>query len=321
MVILSINPLAMKTQILNWLIAGVLAGISYPMCFAQTKKSVSKTIIVAKGDTLINGKRLADLDKAERDKLRKEFNGGDKKQLGAEEFDVMIERRDGTGDLVLKKYIKGNEGRLTEDSVVRLRINPPLIRLKRDSNVVAAIDDSVMIRKFHKKLESHDRLPVMPPYDFNVKIPNALREMELEDDRALPGKRKFSERPNSQSFNYSNTGKDGFTTRMNIFIGDLTKAEIKKVTDLESIDKPLLVEDLAVFPNFSSGKMSLSFSLESKGTITVTVKDADNKNVFFDTVKNFSGIYLKQANLPKNGIYYLSIMQNNNWFVKRIIKD
>ena len=310
----------MKTQILNWLIAGVLAGISYPMCFAQTKKSVSKTIIVTNGDTVINGKRLADLDKAERDRLRKEFNAKDKKQ-GNEGFDVMIERREGNGDLVLKKYIKGNEGRLTEDSVVRLRINPPLIRLKRDSDAIAAIDDSVMIRKFHKKVESYDRLPVMPPHDFNVKIPNALREMELEDDRALPGKRKFLERPNSQSFNYSNTGKDGFTTRINLFISDLTKAEIKNVTGLESIDKPLVVEDLAIFPNFSSGKMSLSFSLESKGSITVMIKDADNKNVFFDTVKKFMTIYHKLTSLPKNGIYYLSIMQNNNWFVKRIIKD
>ena len=37
------------------------------------------------------------------------------------------------------------------------------------------------------------------------------------------------------------------------------------------------------------------------------MKNADNKNVFFDTVKNFGGIYLKHASLPKNGIYYLSI--------------
>jgi len=37
------------------------------------------------------------------------------------------------------------------------------------------------------------------------------------------------------------------------------------------------------------------------------IKDANNKNVFFDTVKNFVGIYLKHASLPKNGIYYLSI--------------
>jgi len=316
---LSINPLTMKTLLLNWLIAGVLASISHPICYAQTKKSISKTIIVTNGDTVINGKRLADLDKAERDKLRKELYTEKKKQ-GNGEFDVMIERRDANGDLVLKKYIKGNEGTLTEDSVVRLRINP-LMRLKRDSDAIAAKGDSLLIRKFHKKLESHDRLPVMPPSDINVRIPNAFREMESEDDFKRPGRQKFSERPNSQSFNYSNTGKDGFTTRMNVFISDLTNAEIKKVTGLESIDKPLEVEDLAIFPNFSSGKMSLSFNLESKGSITVTIKDADNKNVFFDTVKNFSGIYLKQANLPKNGIYYLSISQNNKWFVKRIVKN
>lgn len=89
----------------------------------------------------------------------------------------------------------------------------------------------------------------------------------------------------------------------------------------EVAENSLEVEDFALFPNFSSGKINLSFNLATKGTTTVKVLDGEQKVLFNDKANGFSGTYLKPVNMAKNGVYYISVNQNGKWFVRRIVKN
>ncbi|MBC7759266.1 MAG: T9SS type A sorting domain-containing protein [Phormidesmis sp. FL-bin-119] len=126
---------------------------------------------------------------------------------------------------------------------------------------------------------------------------------------------------NSSSFNYSHIDKDGISIRMNIQISDANKDQLKKITGAETIAKFLEVSDLTLFPNFSSGKMTLSFNIASKGNAKIRVLDSDMISIFTNEATNFSGNYVKQLLMPKNGMYYVTVNQNGNWFVKRFVKE
>jgi len=67
--------------------------------------------------------------------------------------------------------------------------------------------------------------------------------------------------------------------------------------------------------------MTLSFNVAGKGTYKVSVLDSEMKSIFTDEVANLSGNYVKQLILPKNGVYFVTVSQNGNWFVKRMVKE
>ena len=136
--------------------------------------------------------------------------------------------------------------------------------------------------------------------------------------RMMPG---AAERTNSSSFNYNNIDKDGISSRMNLRIIEADKDQLTKIMGSESMTSTLNVEDLTLFPNFSTGKLGLSFNMESRGPVKVKVLDSQLNQVFADEATNFSGNYIKQISLPKNGIYYISIKQNAGWYVKKLIKN
>ena len=108
---------------------------------------------------------------------------------------------------------------------------------------------------------------------------------------------------------------------MNLRISDAGKDQLKKIMGSESMTTELNVEDLTLFPNFSTGKLGLSFNMESRGAVKIKVLDSQLNQVYADEVANFSGNYMKQISLPKNGIYYISIKQNAGWYVKKLIKN
>ena len=130
-----------------------------------------------------------------------------------------------------------------------------------------------------------------------------------------------AERTNSSSFNYNQIDKEGISSRMNLRISDADKDQLKKITGSENMTSILNVEDLTLFPNFSTGKLGLSFNMESRGLVKVNILDSQLNQVFADEATNFSGNYIKQISLPKNGLYYISIKQNAGWYVRKLIKN
>ena len=78
---------------------------------AQQEKRVIKSIIISNGDTIINGKKLSEVDKQERIRLRKEFSEMESTTKGFEgnsESRVIIRKRTSKETYLLKKNSRGN---------------------------------------------------------------------------------------------------------------------------------------------------------------------------------------------------------------------
>ena len=273
---------------------------------AQQEKRVIKSIIISNGDTIINGKKLSEVDKQERIRLRKEFSEMESNTKGLEENSegrVIIRKRTSKEAPVLN----WNDG------------NPKEFELRVEKN----IPGDVHIFEFEgDDLDSNLRKRVITMNrNFNLNEPGMggrnTPPMVFER-RIMP---EAAERKNSSSFNYNNIDKDGISSRMNLRISDADKDQLKKITGSESMTSILNVEDLTLFPNFSTGKLGLSFNMESRGLVKVKILDTELNQVYADEAANFSGNYIKQISLPKNGIYYISIQQNSGWYVRKLIKN
>lgn len=273
---------------------------------AQQEKRVIKSIIISNGDTIINGKKLSEVDKQERIRLRKEFSEMESNTKSLEENSegrVIIRKRTSKEAPVLN----WNDG------------NPKEFELRVEKN----IPGDVHIFEFEGDgLDSNLRKRVITMNrNFNLNEPGMggrnTPPMAFEQ-RIMP---EAAERTNSSSFNYNQIDKEGISSRMNLRISDADKDQLKKITGSESMTSILNVEDLTLFPNFSTGKLGLSFNMESRGLVKVKILDTELNQVYADEAANFSGNYIKQISLPKNGIYYISIQQNSGWYVRKLIKN
>lgn len=322
----------------------------------QDKNGMTRSIIINNGDTIVNGKKFKDLNKVEQAKLREEFKEMEKNFRGGSNVrskeNVVIRRGDDNEDFVISRNGKEPKILIWNDDIgpeVRnfnfngkipdelrvLRDNGDSIFFDKDFQVFNFGGDSSMnfrfnadslLQRFNFKMDGldssfrkriitmhRDKVPGFPGTFERVELPG----MRLEG-RPFAG---FAERNNSASFNYNYTDNDGISSHMNIRISDAGKDQLKKITGTEAITKSLIINDLTLFPNFSSGKMTLSFNVASKGTAKVNVLDSDLKSIFTDDIVNLYGNYVKQLTLPKNGVYYVTVNQNGNWFVKRLVKE
>lgn len=351
----------MKENILKTLLCLFALAAVAPdyAAFGQDLKGVTRSIIINNGDTTVNGKKFRELNKDEQAKLREEFKEMEKNFRGNSHMrsrgnNKVVGRGRGTNEEIVisrdgkePKILVWNDN--IDDMVERLNIginrprdlnmfkhNGDSIFFDKDFQVFSFRGDSSMHFKFNADsilkgfnfkmdgLDSSFRKRVITMHrDMVPGRPGGMmqrgdgRSFEIER-KAFPG---FMERNNSSTFNYNHIDKDGISSHMNIRIGDANKDQLKKIIGAETITKSLEVSDLTFFPNFSSGKMTLSFNVAGKGSTKVSVLDSDMKAIFTDEAANFSGNYVKQLTLPKNGVYYVTVSQNGNWFVKRVIKE
>jgi len=289
---------------------------------AQEEKKVTKSIIISNGDTIVNGKKLSEADKEERTRLRKEFTEmeGNTKGLGGHNEDRVIILKRNSKEPPVLNWNDGNP----KEFELRLEKNMPgdVHVFKFDGN---EMNVDTLMKGFDFKMDGLDsnlRKRIITMHrNFDLKEPRMSGRIAppmVFERRMMPG---AEERTNSSSFNYNQIDKDGISNRMNIRISDAEKEQLKKITGSESMTAALDVEDLTLFPNFSTGKLGLSFNMESRGPVKVKILDSQLNQVYADEAANFSGNYMKQINLPKNGIYYISIKQNTGWYVKKLIKN
>ena len=124
-------------------------------------------------------------------------------------------------------------------------------------------------------------------------------------------------RRNTQSFSYSNTGSDGISTHVNFTVSDASPERTKKITGSEKAD--LELKDLALVPEFSSGKIMLTFGLPARASADVKLTDSEGKVIWSDKAVN--GSFSKNFPLGLNGLYFLEVKQGNKVALKRIIKE
>ncbi|WP_207429260.1 T9SS type A sorting domain-containing protein [Pedobacter sp. SYSU D00535] len=309
----------MKQLLFNLLIFSLISALGLPEVKGQDKKRLDRTIIIKDGDTIVNGKSLTQLDKAERSRVQKEFKDFDKKLRQ----EMVVKPKQDKEDVLIQRFKDIPEIRLNLDGdTARTRF----FKFKAPQDVLTLHADTVLLmdgEKFVKRFKDLDslskRIALLPRGDISVRIPNAFREHTGFSDRPII--RPFRERENSQSFDYSNTDKNGYTTRMHITLSDVSASEMKEITGSEQNVNSLAVEDFVIYPNFSSGSMSVSFALPEKKAAVVKITDSEKKQLLSEKIAGSVATFSGKVNMSKNGIYYISINQSGKWFVKRVVKE
>jgi hypothetical protein len=279
-----------------------------PLVLAQTQKNIE--IKIQNGDTTINGKDIKKLSPEERRDALSEMD-----KMG--NIDFKSAGKGGNRDIVIRRNqrMKGDKN---QDVVIERRMDGDM-----DMPFAAGMGDSIR-KKFTFRLRK------VPGADstFAFKFDNGGGNFRFDDERAFdlndgppmpmerqfrfdaPGRRRMMgfNRKNTQTFNYSNTDNDGISTNVSFRVNDASKG--KTALDLN---------DLNLSPEFSTGKTTISFNLEAKTSADVKLTESEGKAFWSDKVAG--GSFSKKINLPRNGIYFLTVKQGANVAVKRIVKE
>jgi hypothetical protein len=283
----------------------VMAILGLPLLvMAQTQKDFE--IKIVNGDTTVNGKNIKKLTEQERkDALAElgnlhgtfeiETNGDAQSNITIKrnnkrngKTNVIVERRITKGEQIAPEFFEMNPG----DSSSK-KLNIKLNRLKR-------IDTSLA---FNYELNDEQPLKVEMNRDFRLDGPNKR-----------PMRMRFNNR-NTQNFDYVNTDNDGISTHISFRVTDAMNDKVKGGTDKTYLS----LNDLNLSPEFSTGKIFISFNLPVKTPADVKLTDSQGKILFTD--KTVAGSFSKKVSLPLNGIYYLSVKQGAASVTKRIVKE
>ena len=286
---------------------------------AQDEKRIVRSIIIMNGDTIINGQKLSEAKKEDQVRLRKDLQ-----ELGQNQNDLSEKR----------VIIKGNRGK-----------EPLILNWNDDAEKHIELDvenprkGNLRIFKFNGEDMNIDSL--LNGFNFKMdELDTNLTERGITIERNFRFDKQGAENPinlgpkapksfilgrdtrkNLSTFSYNHTDQDGIPSRMNISISEIEKDQKEKIIGSKNENTDLEVEDLTLFPIFSSGKMGISFNTTSNTNLKLKILTSDFKQVFSDDASTVSGNYTKQFSLPKNGIYYIAIKQNNNWFLRKLIKS
>ena len=262
--------------------------LSASSIYAQDKKDAGETVIIGTADTLIIGRNSS-----------------------GRKGNIVIRKWEGPH----KNSFNFDTGRLKTFRFGKRSPGITILKLDGDSSFFNLPADTI-IRGFHKKPgSSGDRMAILPPGDFNVQIPNAFKGFRSERfDYPVD---VFAERPNSQHFSYTYTDKDGISNRSYVYISDASPNEMEHITGKSfSLVEELKISDFILFPNFSGGKTTISFSTTRKGTIKIL--NSDDEVLLANQFS--AGNYFEQIPMLRNGIYFIYIQSGKAAYVRKVIK-
>ncbi|MDB5061080.1 MAG: hypothetical protein JWP67_923 [Mucilaginibacter sp.] len=285
----------------------VMAILGLPLLvMAQTQKDFE--IKIVNGDTTVNGKNIKKLTEQERkDALAElgnmhgtfeiETNGDAQSNITIKrnnrsngKTNVIVERRVTKGEQITPEIFEMNPG----DSSSK-KFNFKLNKLKK-------IDTSFA---FDYELDNEQPIKVEMNRDFRFTGPNTR-----------PMRMRFNNR-NTQNFDYVNTDNDGISTHISFRVTDAMDDKAKAIGGTNK--NYLSLNDLNLSPEFSTGKVLISFNLPGKATADVKLTDSQGKVLFTD--KAVAGSFSKKVSLPLNGIYYLIVKQGAAFVTKKIVKE
>jgi hypothetical protein len=141
----------------------------------------------------------------------------------------------------------------------------------------------------------------------NDEVPDSLQG---EDHIILHGK-KGEEAP---AFEKEIITKDG--DKIFVYKRKLPKEEAK-------ISASMPITRVKVYPNPGDGKLTVSFSSNTKADVTISITDAKGAEVYNKTIDGFSGEYSNQVDISGKGkgTYYLKISQGEDSVTKKILVE
>jgi hypothetical protein len=260
----------------------LLAILGLPtLMFAQTTRDVQ--INIQNGDTTVNGKNIKELPYKQRQEALKDItNISNSSQTTSTQRQVVIDNN-------------------TADTAG----NGPL-----------AANGKAM--KFHRRKTISKDSTMSFSYRFDNGNNNGPRRMEGDFHFNRPDDGPFGfDRRNTQNFVYTNTDKEGVSTRVSFHVSEPSGENLRRIGHFEGA--LLDITDLNLVPQFSSGKTMLTFGLPAKTAAEVQLKDSEGNIVW--TEKTSGAAFSKSFVIGLNGIYYLQVKQGGKVAVKKIFKE
>jgi hypothetical protein len=279
----------------------LIAILGLPLLvLAQNQKNIEIKII--NSDTTVNGKDIKKLSAQE----RKEALA----TIGGLPNTVTVWSNDNKSNnrIIIKRQTQtnGNTNNIEIEKDLSMLNDSPLARTD-------SARKDVRIRL--KRLKGADSVQAFT-YGFDSELP-PMDMKQFSFNMPMRGPRFESNARNSQVFNYSNTDADGISTNISFRVSEPSKEKLKRIAGVDKAE--LIISDLNLSPEFSTGKTNLSFNLPAKSIADVKFTDTDGKVLWAD--KAAAGSLSKKISLPVNGVYYLQVKQGANVAVKKIVKE
>jgi hypothetical protein len=280
----------------------LIAILGLPLLvLAQNQKNIEIKII--NSDTTVNGKDIKKLSAQERKEALANIDG----LPGT--LTVWSNDNKSNNRIIIRKQTQtnGKTNNIDIEKDLSMLNSSPL-----DINGNDSIRKDVRVRL--KRLKGADSVQAFT-YRFDAELP----QMEVNKFRFNgPDTKPFIlHQRNAQTFNYSNTDNDGISTNISFRVSEPSKEKLKLIAGTEKAE--LTINDLNLTPEFSTGKITLSFNLPAKTTADVKFTNTEGKVLWTDNA--VAGAYSKKITLPVNGVYYLQVKQGASVSVKKIIKE
>lgn len=280
----------------------LIAILGLPLLvLAQNQKNIEIKII--NSDTTVNGKDIKKLSAQERKEALANIDG----LPGT--LTVWSNDNKSNNRIIIRKQTQtnGKTNNIDIEKDLSMLNSSPL-----DINGNDSIRKDVRVRL--KRLKGADSVQAFT-YRFDAELP----QMEVNKFRFnAPDTKPFIlHQRNAQTFNYSNTDNDGISTNISFRVSEPSKEKLKLIAGTEKAE--LTINDLNLTPEFSTGKITLSFNLPAKTTADVKFTNTEGKVLWTDNA--VAGAYSKKITLPVNGVYYLQVKQGASVSVKKIIKE
>ena len=304
-----------KLLLINCLLVVVLITTSKKsQAQDNVKKEVKTSIIINDGDTTVNDKKFKNLNEDEKAELRKEFIKVEQRRISIDAPHI------NKSVTIVKRKSFVNDSLIFAVDSTRMRnfsyktdVNAPrVIDFRRDS-LLRKLDGMNMDREmvFGKGLQDDtDREMVHPRKTGKGRvIINGATTMGF----TMPN------RPNSNTFNYSTTDKDGFTTNITYTVAEPSKTDLNSAFKDEKINiNGLDISDVMLIPNFTSGKTTLTFFTKVKGALNIKLMDSAGTILFSDNKTLIGELYSNSFSVAKNGNYFLHITQGSQTFIRKV---
>jgi hypothetical protein len=306
---------------------------------AQEIKETTTVTKIMNGDTVINGVNLKEVSGKEKVELKSKLKEASRINLSSPRINKRITvikdgdrfRIDSSRTTNLNfdsdvKFLTMDKDSLRSDIRIFLQ-GDSISTLYLGKNGNGEIDWKMVHPRFYKvdslrkkgffddKSKGMDWKIEHPQNNVIISSPSPLNRSKYTNTFSL------SEIKNSQNFNFSNTDQNGYTTKINMMVLDANKENLKKVFKNENLEtNSLVVENLAFYPNFDTGKINLTFKASVKN-INIRLLSNEGETLFSDKSPISTSNYSKPIEMFRNGIYYLEIKSDDQTFIKKIIKN
>ena len=231
-------------------------------------------------------------------------NDGNKTTLTDEKIEVMVE-----------KEIDENGNEVLSDQKVWLIRDGEKVELDNKSGYEFHIDgDNITIKVDDETIDIAD-----------------FSGGKFEGDKAMFfNSNKNGQKGIEQTMNINIEEKDGDkyidieikrNTSFNVTISEIVKNDASLLDSKISLMNNLEPDQLKYYPNPNDGKFNLSFNLDQKDEVSVSVMDILGNEVYKEKLLDFNGAYDNEINLSgkEKGIYILQIRQKKKMLTRKIL--